>query len=113
MFLKSCGRAMRMLLQYLLSLPYCHSPLCSSGAGLWAQPHHLAGMYLWNPFAIISCVSGSLSPMENLFSLLAVYAAAVGNIPLAAFATACGAYLSLHPILLLVGTQILHKLAYK
>lgn len=80
-------------------------------AGLWAQPHHLAGMYLWNPFAIMSCVSGAVSPMENLSSLLAVYGAAVGNIPLAAFATACGAYLSLHPILLLVGIQMLLRLA--
>jgi len=66
------------------------------------QPHQLAAFYLWNPFGVLACASGSSSPMENAAIMAALYGAAAGDAAVAAFGVAVGAYLALNPLLLLV-----------
>jgi hypothetical protein len=59
-------------------------------------------MYLWNPLAILSCVAGTSSGLENLLLLIGVLGGVQGNIPLASFGIAAGAYVGMHPLLLTV-----------
>ena len=59
-------------------------------------------MYLWNPFAILSSVAGTSSSLENLLILVGVLGGVEGNVPLASFGVAAGAYVGLHPLLLMV-----------
>ncbi|GAB4813427.1 hypothetical protein N2152v2_000473 [Parachlorella kessleri] len=51
--------------------------------------------YLWSPFAILACVSGSAAPLHNLLVLLATFAAVRGRPLLAGAALASAAQLSL------------------
>jgi phosphatidylinositol glycan class U len=69
------------------------------------QPGQLAALYLWNPFTIASCVSGSLTSLENLAVMVAASGAVRRNAPTCMFGLALGAYLSLSPILLLVSAR--------
>jgi phosphatidylinositol glycan class U len=71
-------------------------------AGALVRPGQLAALYLWSPFTIASCVSGSLTSLENLAVMLAAYGAVSRRPPACMFGLALGAYLSLSPGLLLV-----------
>ena len=59
-------------------------------------------LFLFNPFTVASCVAGTLSSFENLCVLAAVWCGIRRDAAGAAFAVAAGAYLGLHPFLLLV-----------
>jgi hypothetical protein len=81
----------------------CSSPLsCPTPPGLLLSPAGLAAAYLWNPLAILSCVAGTTTPLENAAVLLALLGGALRNAPLAAAGLAAGAYIGLHPLLLAV-----------
>lgn len=61
--------------------------------------------YLFNPFAILSCVAGTLTSAENAAVMLALAGGCLRNGPLAGFGLALGGYLGLHPLLLLVSDK--------
>ena len=61
-------------------------------------------VYLLNPFSVLSCVAGTISPLENLSVIAALYAACAGDLVMSAVALALGGYLGIHPLLLLVST---------
>ncbi len=65
-------------------------------------PDAVLSLYLLNPLSILSCASGCTSPLEALAVVGAVAAGVGGDLPAAALALACGAYVGLHPALLLV-----------
>jgi hypothetical protein len=71
-------------------------------AGLLLSPAALAAAYLWNPLAILSCVAGATTPLENAATLLALLGGAARDAPLAAAGLAAAAYVGLHPLLLAV-----------
>eukprot|EP01018_Ginkgo_biloba_P018388 Gb_06539 [translate_table: standard] len=72
------------------------------------MPGHLeagdvaALVYLWNPLAIASCVGASMSSVENLMILLALYGATAHLTPLAAFGWAMATHLALYPAILFI-----------
>jgi hypothetical protein len=68
----------------------------------WVSAPQLALCYLFNPFTIASCVAGTLTSAENAAVLVAVAGGCLRNGPLVGFGLAVGAYLGLHPLLLLV-----------
>lgn len=68
----------------------------------WLTPQQLALLYLFNPFAVLSCVAGSSTPAENAALLVAVAGGCLRNGPLAGFGLAAAAYLGLQPLLMLV-----------
>ena len=68
-------------------------------------PEQLAAIYLWNPFTIASCISGSLTSLENLALMVATYGAVSRRTPTCMFGLALGFYLTLSPILLLVSNH--------
>lgn len=68
----------------------------------WLSALQLVLLYLYNPFTVLSCVAGTLTSAENAAVLVAVAGACRRNGPLAGLGLALGAYLGLHPLLLLV-----------
>lgn len=77
-----------------------------------ALPALLSAMYLFNPLTVSACVAGTTSPVEGAFVLLAACAASRWrNLPLAAFALACAAYVGagagVHLVLLAVPVALL------
>lgn len=71
----------------------------------WLSPRQLALCYLFNPFTVLSCVAGSLTSAENAAVMVAVAGGCSRNGPLVGAGLAAGAYLGLHPLLLLVSTM--------
>ncbi|KAK3262804.1 hypothetical protein CYMTET_28358, partial [Cymbomonas tetramitiformis] len=70
-------------------------------------PDLCAALYFLNPFAIASCVAGSLSGLEALFILLAIYGATVQKPMLAAFGAAGATYMSALPLVLCIPLMLL------
>ena len=64
-----------------------------------------ASLYLMNPCLVLSTAAGSAATLTNLSVLTALYGALGGNPALAALGIAVAAYLSAHPLLLLVSRQ--------
>ncbi|KAH9290576.1 hypothetical protein KI387_034693, partial [Taxus chinensis] len=59
-------------------------------------------VYLWNPLGIASCVGASMSSIENIMILLALYGASTRNTPLAAFGWVTSTHLALYPAILVI-----------
>ena len=59
------------------------------------------GLYLFNPFTLLSCLGRSTNIVTNTAIIQAVLNAIIGNSPRSILALALGAYLSLYPALLL------------
>ncbi|KAK9824659.1 hypothetical protein WJX72_012121 [[Myrmecia] bisecta] len=87
-----------------LSLAHLQRQL-TRGSTRPAVGYSLAALYLWNPLAILACCGGSSAPLENAAGLFALASAVAVNAPFAAFGIVCAAYLSLHPLTLMVGTH--------
>jgi hypothetical protein len=68
----------------------------------WLSPQQLSLLYLLNPFAVLACVAGSSTSAENMGVMLAVAGGVMRNAPMAAAGVAVGAYMGLHPALLVV-----------
>lgn len=66
------------------------------------SPDVVMGLFLFNPFTIASCISGSTSSLEMLCVLMAVHRGVAKDVPGAAFAVAAATYVGLHPLLLMV-----------
>lgn len=66
------------------------------------SPLLAACAYLFNPLAVLACVSGSTSPLEAACVIAAVMHAAAGRAGAAMLALAVATYLGLHPVMLLV-----------
>jgi hypothetical protein len=109
---KQCVCCRRMALQFqgsssgltvvLLALDVFRAGTARRSQPPLASPDALMGIYLLNPFTILSSTAGTTTSLENLCIVAAVYAACMGDLVAAAFAIACGAYIGLHPLLLLV-----------
>lgn len=91
------------------SPPFCQHTnprICSCDLSVadepWLSASQLATAYLFNPFAILSCVAGTLTSAENAAVMLALAGGCLRNGPLTGFGLALGGYLGLHPLLLLV-----------
>ena len=65
------------------------------------NPTHLAALYLFNPFTLLSCLGASTTTFTNAAIIQATASAAAGNVFGSMFALASGTYLSLYPGLLL------------
>uniref|UniRef100_A0A0E0G5Z2 GPI transamidase subunit PIG-U n=1 Tax=Oryza nivara TaxID=4536 RepID=A0A0E0G5Z2_ORYNI len=59
-------------------------------------------IYLWNPWAIVTCVGSCTSPIENLMVVIMIYGACSRLAPLAAFGYVMATHLSLYPAILIV-----------
>ncbi|KAL5211447.1 hypothetical protein ABZP36_022294 [Zizania latifolia] len=59
-------------------------------------------IYLWNPWAIVTCVGSCTSPIENLMVVMMIYGACSRLAPLAAFGYVMATHLSLYPAILIV-----------
>uniref|UniRef100_A0A0D9VJN7 GPI transamidase subunit PIG-U n=1 Tax=Leersia perrieri TaxID=77586 RepID=A0A0D9VJN7_9ORYZ len=59
-------------------------------------------IYLWNPWAIVTCVGSCTSPVENLMVVIIIYGACSRLAPLAAFGYVMATHLSLYPAILIV-----------
>lgn len=68
-------------------------------------PAALAAAYLWNPLGVMSSLAGTTTPLENLAVAATLLGGASRNAPLAAAGAAAGAYVGLHPLLLLVSAR--------
>ncbi|PUZ77123.1 hypothetical protein GQ55_1G345500 [Panicum hallii var. hallii] len=64
-------------------------------------------IYLWNPWAIVTCVGSCTSPIENLMVVIMVYGACSCLAPLAAFGYVMATHLSLYPAILIVPVILL------
>ncbi|XP_062222406.1 uncharacterized protein LOC133921507 [Phragmites australis] len=64
-------------------------------------------IYLWNPWAIVTCVGSCTSPIENLMVVIMIYGACSRLAPLAAFGYVMAAHLSLYPAILIVPVILL------
>ncbi|WVZ74133.1 hypothetical protein U9M48_022355 [Paspalum notatum var. saurae] len=64
-------------------------------------------IYLWNPWAIVTCVGSCTSPIENLMVVIMIYGACSRLAPLAAFGYAMATHLSLYPAILIVPVILL------
>ena len=65
------------------------------------NPLFVAGVFLFNPFTLLSCLAQTTTPFTIAFILLGIRYACEKNIAKSAFAIAFASYLSLHPALLL------------
>lgn len=81
---------------------------CLCADAPWLSATQLTLFYLFNPFTIITCVAGTTTSAENAAVLVALAGGCLGNGPLAGFGLAVGAYLGLHPLLLLVSSAADH-----
>ena len=84
-------------------------------AGAPAQPNpptcHGAGRaYLWSPFALLACLSGSAAPLHNLLAIGAAAAAAAGRPLLAGAALAAAAHVHIQSLLYAVGAPAQRRL---
>ncbi|XP_066164268.1 uncharacterized protein [Oryza sativa Japonica Group] len=59
-------------------------------------------IYLWNPWAIVTCVGSCTSPIENLMVVIMIYGACSRLAPLAAFGYVMSTHLTLYPAILIV-----------
>uniref|UniRef100_A0A0E0K3S7 GPI transamidase subunit PIG-U n=1 Tax=Oryza punctata TaxID=4537 RepID=A0A0E0K3S7_ORYPU len=59
-------------------------------------------IYLWNPWALVTCVGSCTSPIENLMVVIMIYGACSRLAPLAAFGYVMATHLSLYPAILIV-----------
>ncbi|KAF0902500.1 hypothetical protein E2562_017900 [Oryza meyeriana var. granulata] len=59
-------------------------------------------IYLWNPWAIVTCVGSCTSPIENLMVVIMIYGACSRLAPLAAFGYVMATHLTLYPAILIV-----------
>eukprot|EP00026_Physarum_polycephalum_P009122 Phypoly_transcript_09234.p1 GENE.Phypoly_transcript_09234~~Phypoly_transcript_09234.p1 ORF type:complete len:404 (+),score=53.27 Phypoly_transcript_09234:174-1214(+) len=73
------------------------------------NPYALAALYLFNPFAIASCVGMSTIVFTNLALVCCAYFSLKGHPPLATFFLALASYLSFNPLVLLVPVAIVLK----
>ncbi|KAG2651081.1 hypothetical protein PVAP13_1NG439700 [Panicum virgatum] len=64
-------------------------------------------IYLWNPWAIVTCVGSCTSPIENLMVVIMIYGACSRLAPLAAFGYVMATHLSLYPAILIVPVILL------
>lgn len=64
-------------------------------------------IYLWNPWAIITCVGSCTSPIENLMVVIMIYGACSRLAPLAAFGYVMATHLSLYPAILILPVTLL------
>ncbi|CAO2047927.1 unnamed protein product, partial [Urochloa humidicola] len=64
-------------------------------------------IYLWNPWAIVTCVGSCTSPIENLMVVVMIYGACSRLAPLAAFGYVMATHLSLYPAILIVPVILL------
>jgi phosphatidylinositol glycan class U len=76
--------------------------LAAAADAPWLSPQQLSLLYLLNPFAVLACVAGSTISAENMGVMLAVAGGVTRNAPMAAAGVAVGAYMGLHPALLVV-----------
>lgn len=72
--------------------------------GSWLSPEQLSLLYLLNPFTVLICVAGTTTSAENMAVMLAVAGGVTCKGPLAGFGVALGAYMGLHPLLLMVSS---------
>ena len=69
-----------------------------------AGPDVVMAFFLLNPFSVMATSAGTTTPFENLCIVAALYAASCPrDLVFSALAVASGAYLGLHPLMLLVG----------
>lgn len=71
------------------------------------SPVFVAGIFLLNPFTLLSCLAQTTTPFTIAFSLLSVRYACEQNSAKSAFALAFASYISLHPFLLLPTVALL------
>lgn len=64
-------------------------------------------IYLWNPWAIVTCVGSCTSPIENLMVVIMIYGSCSRLAPLAAFGYVMATHLSLYPAILIVPVILL------
>ncbi|TKW19805.1 hypothetical protein SEVIR_4G043500v4 [Setaria viridis] len=64
-------------------------------------------IYLWNPWAIVTCVGSCTSPIENLMVVIMIYGACSRLAPFAAFGYVMATHLSLYPAILIVPVILL------
>ncbi|CAM8990486.1 unnamed protein product [Rhodiola kirilowii] len=64
-------------------------------------------LYLWNPMTILTCVSYSTTPIENLIVILTLYGASAKLVPLAALGWVMASHLSLYPSVLIIPVILL------
>ncbi|KAF0933864.1 hypothetical protein E2562_019311 [Oryza meyeriana var. granulata] len=72
-------------------------------------------IYLWNPWAIVTCLGSCTSPIENLMVVIMIYGACSRLAPLAAFGYVMATHLSLYPAILILpvcATTFLCTLAF-
>ncbi|CAK9278821.1 unnamed protein product [Sphagnum jensenii] len=86
----------------LEQIPTSDGKAKSQGSGRWGTGNTAALFYLLNPFTIAVCIGGSTSPIENMLTILALYGAIAGIVPLAGFGWAMATHVGMYPAILFI-----------
>ncbi|PKI41414.1 hypothetical protein CRG98_038186 [Punica granatum] len=105
MLIRATGQCLQMA--YSQRLKALDLVKLSAASGTIQSGNLAALVYLWNPFTIVACVGLSTSPVENLATILSLYGACTGLVPLAAFGWVIATHMSLYPAILIVPVILL------